>query len=247
MARSDFGITWDDRELKGFELDLKTFAHKAFPHATKRMLNDTAFAGQKIARKKIIPAKFVQRAKGKGGAAGSVLVNRATGLKPSQQRSEMGSIQKFMADQEFGSVRRGSGTRGKPIPTQFARRAKVRNRLVATVNRLERIRLNAGPRRASFNRRRFANTGQRLMVRVKQARDSGSKFFFLDHPTKPGIYKFVRGKIKLISFMGKKSVTLRPRPWLAPTVKVTGPLMPVFYKRRLKEQLKRHGLKMRIL
>ena len=40
----------DTREIAQYEDDLKEFAAKAFPFATRKTINDGAFAGQRIAR-----------------------------------------------------------------------------------------------------------------------------------------------------------------------------------------------------
>jgi len=91
-------IKINDDDLKQFESDLKTFAKRAYPFATKNTINRGAFEAQKLYRRNaddsmIHRNKFTRQ---------SIQVEQARTLNVSRQAATVGSIAPYMEDQEFG-------------------------------------------------------------------------------------------------------------------------------------------------
>ncbi len=109
-------LSVDDKEIKRFERDLKTFASRAYPFATKATINTAAFETQKVARKRIrrimtLRNKFTRQ---------SIQVEQARGLNVNTQAAVVGSTQDYMETQEFGGTVRRRGKEGVPIKTSFS-------------------------------------------------------------------------------------------------------------------------------
>lgn len=229
----------DDSEIKQMESDLKTFAERAFPFATKNTLNRSAFEGQKIARRNI-DAKMTQRNK---FSKQSVQVEQSRTLNVARQSSSMGSIADYMKDQEFGKIIKKSGKKGVPIATSYAagqsEGAQPRTRLPRKANTLAAIQLRNKRTRSKTRR-------QRNLIVIKEAAQSGRKYIFLDLGRSKGIFKVVGGKrrpkIKMVWSMREQSVVVPRNPWLKPAADKVQKLMPEFYRDALKFQLKRQGL-----
>ena len=91
----------DTHNIRQLERDLKTFALKAFPFATRKTLNDAAFQAQRIARvdvkeRMILRNQFTTR---------SIQVRQTKTLQVSRQKAAVGSTANYMEDQEFGAVK----------------------------------------------------------------------------------------------------------------------------------------------
>ena len=229
----------NDDDLKQYESDLKTFANRAFPFASKNTLNRSAFEAQKISRNNI-DAKMVQRNK---FTKQSIQVEQSRTLNVAHQSSSVGSIADYMKDQEFGKVIRKSGKEGVPIATSYAagqsEGAQPRTRLPRKANTMAAIQLRSRRTRGKTRR-------QRNLVVIKEAAQSGRKYIFLDLGRSKGIFKVIGGKrkpkIKMIWSMREQSIVIPRNPWLKPVVNRVQKLMPTFYRDSLVFQLKRQGL-----
>ena len=229
----------DDSDLKQYESDLKTFANRAFPFATKNTLNRSAFEAQKVARNNV-DSKMIQRNR---FTKQSIQVEQSRTLNISRQSSSVGSIADYMKDQEFGKVIRKSGKEGVPIATSYAagqsEGAQPRTRLPRKANALASIQLRNKRTRGKTRR-------QRNLIVIKEAAQSGRKYIFLDLGRSKGIFKVVGGmrkpKIKMVWSMREQSVVIPRNPWLQPAVKRVQKRMPEFYRDSLVFQLKRQGL-----
>lgn len=239
LWHSDGMITVDDKDLKQLESDLKTFAIRAYPFATKATLNRSAFDAQKRVRA-LIRNKMITRNK---FTMKSIQVEQAKTLRVSDQEAVVGSIASYMEDQEFGGTKTKGGKVGVAIATTSAsgegRGVQPRRRLPRRPNKKSAIKL-------SKNRFRVKSKKQEIFLRVRQAAKTGRKFIFLDLQKHPGIYRVAGGKrkpkINLVHDMSRKSVRIPARPTFAPATRSTEKQMPRFYKEAVTFQLKRHNL-----
>ena len=232
-------IIVDDEEIKQFESDLKTFAARAYPFATKETLNTAAFSAKEGAvvntrNQMITRNKFTEN---------SWKVEKVQGLNVSRQHSVVGSVAPYMERQEFGGTKRKSGKTGVPIPTPAASGESEgvlpRRRVVPRSRALGRITLrNSGVKAFSKKQKNF--------LKVKFTAKSGRKFVFLDFQRHPGIYRVEGGvkntEIKLMWDMSKESVIIPRNPVLGPAVEDARRIMPFLYREALEFQLKRQGL-----
>ena len=228
--------TIDTKNFKQLEKILKKYRKKALPFAQKNTLNTAAFDTMKNA-KKVIKKKFINRNK---WTINSVRVNKVRGLNTKTMKSSVGSLQEYMATQEFG------GTKTKPaIQTSYSsgegESAKPRKKLPRRANKLANIQLR--------NRRRKGKSArQKNFIAVREAAKSGDKYVYLERlkRNKKGIFKVIGGKrrprVKMVADLSRQSVKIKRRPWLQPSVKRTGKNMKSIYVDKLKEQVVRHGL-----
>lgn len=226
------------KEIKKFERDLKGFAHKAYPFATKNTVNTAAFRAQKLA-KRDIEIKMVLR---NSHARQSIQVEQSTTLKVSRQAAVIGSTADYMEDQEFGTTIVSKGKKGVSIPTGYSAGQEgqsPRTRLPRKPNKLVNIRLKHSRRKLKTRRARNA-------ARLREAASSGHKYIYLDLGKSEGIFKVIGGKrnprIKMIHDMSRKSVVIPRNPWLKPVVDTVQVLIPKIYRDALVFQLKRQGL-----
>ena len=231
-------ITIDDKEIRKLERDLKTFASRAFPFASKATINGGAFMAQKTARKDI-EIKMVTRNR---FTVGSVRVEQTRTLNVNRQLAVVGSIAKYMADQEFGGVNVRTGSEGVAIPTGYSagqENQQPRTKLPRRPNKLANIQLKR--RRGKATSRK-----QRNVAAVKAAATSSNKFVFLDLGKRKGIFKVVGGKrkpkLKMIHDLTRTSTPIPKNPWLKPAVDDTRQKMPAIYIKALRFQLKRQGI-----
>lgn len=229
----------DTEEIKQFESDLKTFASRAYPFATKNTLNRSAFDAQKNYRENarsdmVLRNKFTER---------SIRVEQTRKLNVRRQAAIVGSEADYMEDQEFGTTISKAGKVGVPIPTSVAsgegEGAQPRRRAVPRSRRMGNISLRNNSVKGKTKK-------QINFLKVKQTAKSGRKFVFLDTGRHPGIYRITGGvrrpKVKLMWDMSKESVVVPRNPMLAPAVVATERKMPEFYRDSLIFQLKRQRL-----
>ena len=228
----------DDSDIKEMEADLKAFAHRAYPFATKSTVNKAAFTTQQTARK-IVRVKMVARNK---FSEQSIQVDQARTLQVSRQAATVGSIADYMADQEFGSVKTKTGKEGVSIATGYSagqQDAQPRTRLPRKANKLQ----NIGLRK---RRKRGSSRKQQNLIAIKVAAKTGRKYVFLDLGKRKGIFKVIGGKrrpkIKMVHDMTRQSVVIPRNPWLKPAVDIVTHMIPKFYKDALTFQAKRQGL-----
>lgn len=232
-------ITINDKDIKRFERQLKTFKKQAYPFATKATLNTSAFksrgfAQDGIKRKMTLRNRFTLQ---------SIRVEQARGLNVDKQRSFMGSIADYMADQEFGTTKIKKGKRGVPLPTSFAagqgQDAQPRTRLPKRANKLQTIALRN-------RRKKGSSRKQQNLIAIKQAAASSRKFVYLHLDRTEGIFKVVGGKrkprIKMVYNLSHTAVRIPRTPWLSPAIAKTTPFMAGIYRDALLFQVRRHGL-----
>lgn len=226
------------QDVKQYESDLKTFARRAYPFATKATINQAAFETRRRAQADI-ESDFVLRNK---YTTRSVRVEQARTLNVRHQEAIVGSVAKYLATQEFGGVER-SGGKHKPIATTYSagqgRGQQPRTRMPRRPNRLQAIKL----------KRRGRKTGsrvQRNVVAVKQAAAGSDKYVYLDLGRRQGIFKVTGGKrrprVNMVWDMSRLSVRVPRHPWLRPATLATQRHIPEYYRAALLYQLRRQGI-----
>lgn len=227
----------NDREIKNFESDLKTFARRALPFATKNTLNQAGFHARKLAQrdiqvKMVLRNTFTKR---------SIQVEPTRTLNINRQATTVGSTAPYMEDQEFGATKNKTGSEGVTIATGYSagqENQRPRTRLPRKPNKLQNIRLK--------HRRKQGSRKQRNAQAIQQAASSSNKFTFLDLGRRKGIFKITgsrkRIKIKMVWDMTRQSVKIPANPWLKPVVDTTVVKIPEFYRKSLIFQLKRNNL-----
>jgi hypothetical protein len=227
----------DLEDWKELENRLALVKNRAIPFATKAMVNDAAFDARKEAISIVEDRMVLKNAWTKK----SIRVQKETTLNIARQASKIGSTEEYMADQEFGTTKRGRGRHGVSIPTGYAagqEGQRPRTRLAQKANRIQNIKLRRNRRGSS---RKIRN-----MIAVKQAAARGNKYVFLDTGRKKMIAKVLGGKkrpkVKMVQDLSHKIVVIRPNPWLGTAVARVIPRMPGFYKTALIYQLRRLGV-----
>lgn len=232
-------IDVDIKDVKRYERDLKTFAHRAFPFATKETVNRSAFQSQKFV-KKDLKSRFILRNQ---FTLQSIQIDQAKTLNVSRQVALMGSTADYMEDQEFGGTRIKKGRKGIPIATSYAAGQGLsrnpRTRLPIKANKLKNIILKRRKRQSGSRK-------LRNLIAIKQAASSGNKHLFLDLGKKKGIFEVVGGereaKLRMVWDLTEQNVTIRKQPSIKPAVDRTIPLILGFYKESLIFQLRRFNL-----
>jgi hypothetical protein len=229
----------DDSDIKKLEADIKTFASRSLPFATKKTLNDAAFAAMKMSRADI-KSNMVTR---NSFTVSSVRVNQARTLNIGRQAATVGSTADYMEDQEFGATKQKKGKEGVNIPTSYSagqgEGAGVRTRLPRKANKMAMI--NLGNKRIRAQSRKQQN-----LIAIQQAATTGRKFVFLELQRSKGIFKVVGGKrrpkIKMVHDLSRNSVIIPKNPWLKPAFDDAARMVPAFYADALRFQAKRNGL-----
>lgn len=228
-----------DRDIKNLEKDLQAFAHRAYPFATRKTLNDGAFQARSIAQADIKSSMTLRNR----FTLQSIQVDQARTLRVSRQEATIGSIADYMEDQEFGAVKSKTGSEGVVIATSYSsgegENATPRTRLPRKPNRMANIQL-------SKRRKKGAGRKQQNIAAIKGAAKSGRKYVFLDLGRSKGIFKVTGGKrrpkIKMVHDMSRGSVFIPANPWLKPAFDEAARMVPAFYADALRFQLRRHGL-----
>lgn len=232
-----FGV--DTKNIKQMERDLKTFASKAYPFATRKTVNDAAFQAQRIAR---VDVKDNMTNRNRFTVQ-SIQVEQTRTLQVSQQAAVVGSIADYMEDQEFGAVKSKTGKEGVTIATPYSsgegENAQPRTRLPRKPNRMQSIALQKRRKKGSSRKRQN-------FIAIRQAAATGRKFVFLDLGRRKGIFRVTggkrRSKIKMVHDMTKQSVVIPKNPWLKPAFDETTRMLPAFYADALRFQLRRRNI-----
>jgi len=234
----------DDKETKRLEKELGVLRDRAFPFATKETLNRTAFVAQKMYRRNI-QRKLTTRNK---YTEQSIRVEMAKGLSIRNQMSVVGSIADYMEDQEFSGIKSKTGKHGVAITTSFAsgegRGAQPRKRLAKKKNKMRNIRLTK-------TRSRAKNKKQAIVLKIKQAINTGNRTIFHDFGNgSRGILRVVGGRkghtkgarLEMIQDMSKRTVTIPKTPLLKPAYEKATLMMPRIYRDSLRFQIKRYNI-----
>jgi hypothetical protein len=231
-------ITIDDKQIKKYERDLKTFANRAYPFATRQTINSAAFKARGIAQGNVRSGMIIRNK----WTEKSIRVTKAGTLNVSRQVAIVGSLAPYMETQEFGGTQHSSSGKTVAIATGYAagqEGQQPRTRLPRRPNKMATIQLQ--------KRRKAGGTKkQQNFIAIREAATSGSKFLYLDLGRSKGIFKVTGGKrkpkIKMVHDLSRRSVVIPKNPWLAPAVQDTKQFIPGLYKDALEFQLQRNSL-----
>lgn len=198
--------------------------------AERNTVNDLAFETQKLSRENI-RNDFTTRNK---WTERSVQVDRATSLGMS---SEVGSVESYMADQEFGAEHTDGTAIARPAASGESNRARTRRKVVRKANRMTSIRLK---RKVQWQGSRAATNAAAL----KKAKADGERFVFLDRgPRNRGIYRVMgtknKPKARMVQDLSRKTHVVPRNPWLRPATERAVTRGQEFFARRLAQQLRR--------
>jgi len=210
--------------IKGLNKVIKQYQkmEKKFPTLRRNTLNDMARDAQKNA-KKFVGKEFINRNK---FTLRSIIFRKATNSPSSS--SAVGSLQKYMADQEFGNASLKVGH----IPTQKARVTKSRRRVVRGPNKINR--LGGATRRAS------GIVAVRQQIRNARIRNDKSvmKLNFMGKKGRvKGLFRLEGSKkrtITMIQDLRKSHVTIKKKQWLEPSTRKTLKKGQKIFKKNLK-------------
>lgn len=228
-------ITVDNKDLKKYERDLKTFASRAYPYATRHTVNSAAFKARGIAQDNVWE-NMVTRNK---WTERSIQVGKTGTLNVQRQAAIVGSIEDYMETQEFGGTETSSSGKGVAIATGYAagqEGQRPRTRLPRRPNTMQAIQLQK-------RKKRGTSRAQQNFIAVREAAASGAKFLYLDLGRRRGIFRVLGGKrkprIKMVHDLTRASVVIPKNPWLAPAVSATEKYIPEIYRDALVFQLQR--------
>ena len=228
-------IKIDAREIRELERDLKVFAKKAMPYATRNTLTGTAFYGRKMARS-IMGAKFTLRNK---HFQRGVRVTPARGINIRSQQAALGHIDPEGRRQEFGDT-----IRDPAIATQYSagqRRYQIpRTRLTRAPHKLKRIQAPV---------KQKSRSKQHLVAAVREAaarKTPSQRYAVLRTRRGQQVFKILGGKrkptLQSVADVSRDAVKIPPRPWLAPAVKLAQRESPRIYLKSLQYQARRNRL-----
>jgi hypothetical protein len=233
-------IGFDDKGLKKFNQRLQIASKRAMPFAVKSAIDGLAFEARREWQNEI-DEKFVQRNK---FTRSSIRVEKSSGLDVEKMNSKVGSIAKYMDEQELGGIKKAKGKHGVVIATSYSsgegENATVRRKLPRAMNTMKRIQLK--------NRKAGAlSRVQRNVIAVNQAIKNNDKYVFIDTGRKKFIARVVKkgrkgASIKMVHDMTKKTVKIKKNPTMKPAVARAERKLPQLYKKSLQFQLKRLGL-----
>tara|TARA_R100000541_G_C1896282_1_gene83896 strand:- start:99 stop:779 length:681 start_codon:yes stop_codon:yes gene_type:complete len=222
-------IEFDTRELHRLEENLRRLNAKGVHFAERNTINDQAFATQTEARA-AIRSEFVNRNR---WTERSVQVDRARSLSDS---AEVGSTERYMAHQEFGHTKMENTHIATPAASGESPRARTRRRPVRRANRMTSITLKR-QQRAGMSRK------QQNIVAVKEAKETGRKFVFLQRGQERGIYKVFgtkrKPKTRKIQDLSRRVAVIPRNPWLMPSTTTVVAASHRFYFKHLQQQLDR--------
>lgn len=200
-------ITLDDRQIKRFENDLKQFAEKAYPFATRDTLNKAAFDAQRRGRDNISTGMIVRNRY----TLQSIQVERAQTLKLSSQTAIVGSVASYLATQEFGGAVRGHG-KNQPIATSYSAGqgddTRPRTRLPRANNLMKAIALQR-----TRSRKPRSRAGM-VALAIHQAKAEGRQFVYLNLGRRQGIFRVLgtraKPRIRMVWDLSHRSVRAPP-------------------------------------
>lgn len=221
------------------EKDLKLFAKRALPFATKNTLNQAAFQTQRttktdLRKNLVLRNRFTEQ---------SVRVEQTRTLNIRRQAAVVGSIAGYMEDQEFGGVKSKKGKEGVAIATSYSAGqgddTQPRTKLPRKPNKLENIKLR-------HRRTKGKSKRQKNLIAVRSAAKSGDKYVYLDLNRRRGLFRVLGGKrkprVKMVHDLTNRSIRVPKKPWLRPAVQRTERQLTEIHKKSLLFQLRRQNI-----
>lgn len=194
--------------LTGFKKLKKAMkrAEASMPSVRAATLNNMAFNAMALARSKTIKDVMTTRNKFTAGSVRFIKARKVAG-----SVSVVGSVQGYMAEQEFGKASKEVSH----VPTDDARIQKSRARVPSTRQRM---------RRKNWGRPGVILGNRQAMIAIKAAQSEGEKGpFFMQIRGKRGIQRGLyrlRGtggnSLRMFHNVSINRVNLKARPWLRP-------------------------------
>lgn len=239
-------MTVDTSDVEDYERRLNRYTRHGHAFAMRNTLNDLAFYTMRRGRH-YVKENFLNRNR---WTERSVQARKARGIDVNRMFSEAGSVEDYMADQEFGGIRRPHHGRTASIPSTSAAGQSISNiprkRTVRRANRLDQIKLKS---KRYERKTRGMREKQRAVVTMAIARREGEKFVYLQLPwgkRAKGIFRLMGSrrnpKIRLIHDMSRRYVVIKKRPWLNPATDDALKRGNKFYVRQARRQLRRAQL-----
>jgi hypothetical protein len=187
----------------------------------------------------------------------SVTWDRATQRNIKDMESHVGSVQKYMKEQEEGFSTEASGQFGVALATRFAAGetgAGARTKTIRSRNYLQKL----NPVKAfgfNFPVRKGGNPKSAVLIAAWRSIQQGSRVIFIDRRRdhwhrKTGFYKVIGGtkknmdgmKIKLLYAADRKRTITKAHKWLDPvTDKIGGQVDEYYFKALDREMAKSKG------
>lgn len=223
------------KQVKEMEARLGEMKSIAVPFAVRSTMNAAAFQAQTVARRgikrnMILRNKFSVR---------SIQVEATKDLK--RPEAVIGSVAKYMSDQEFGTTKSKKGKVGVPLTTSYAsgegQGTQPRKKLARKPNQLRNIMLRKSSRRRGKTRK------QRNLIAVREAAGSTNKLVYLRTGRTKAIFRVLGGKrrprLKMLYNLKHQSVRIPRNPWLRPAVLKVGKRLPQIHFLSLQFQFRK--------
>lgn len=227
----------DVRQFRELAARFEQLSSRSLPYAMRNALNAVAFDARtewqrRIARSMTLRNKYTER---------SLRVVKVQSNRIDAMEARVGSTLDYMAKQELGGRETSKGKHGVPIPTSSAAgqsmKARPRTRSVRRKNYLSAIHL---ARSVGGSRQR------RNAVAIKMAKSRTGGVAYLDLGKRKGLFAIPKGKRakpRMLYDLTRKTVTVRPRPTLEPTVHAIGPRVLMHAERAIQYELARAAAK----
>lgn len=197
--------------------------------AQRNTINGQAFATQRNARKHVTK-EMINRNR---WTVGSIRVDTAKSLRDS---AVAGSTERYMANQEFGHTDTQHTAIATPAASGEPIRAPVRRKVVRRANRMSAITLKGSKTLAALTAK------QRNIAALKDAKEHGHKFVFMQRGKVRGIYKVMgtkkKPKARKVQDLSRKVAVINRNPWLRPST-VSQRETSAIYFDQLRRQLRR--------
>lgn len=230
-------ITVSTRQIAELAKRFDQLGERAIPFAMRNTLNAVAFDARsewikRIKRSMTLRNRYTEK---------SVRVERVSRQVIEHMESRVGSGLEYMAKQEEGGQERAKGKHGVPIPTSSAagqaRKTRPRTKLVRQKNYLSAIHLRRGL---------TGSRKQRNAAAIRLARKNAGGVVYLDLGKRKGLFSVPSGpraKPRMLYDLSSKTVRVRARPTLEPTVRTVGPRILLHAERAIAFELQRVAAK----
>jgi hypothetical protein len=228
----------DMLEIEDLEKELEVFKKRALPFATRSTLTTAAWRGR-AEQQELIGRKLVERNK---WTRGSISAEPAKSLVIRKQQSAFGSTEKYMVRTEEGGTERGKAGKALAIPTGYSagqENARPRTKLPRKPHKMRNIRLTKAKTRGRSRK-------QRNFLLVRDAKARNIKYIFMDLGRRKGVFRVLgskrKPKLKMVADVSQKAIRIPPTPTLKPAFKKVSRELDDIYRRKLLEQIRRHGI-----
>lgn len=227
----------DVRQFRELAARFEQLSSRSLPYAMRNALNAVAFDARaewqtRIARSLTLRNKYTER---------SIRVVKVQSNRLTEMQARVGSTLDYMAKQELGGQETSKGKHGVPIPTSsaagMAMKARPRTKQVRRKNYLSAIQLaqsTGGSRK------------QRNAAAIRGAKTKTGGVAYLDLGKRKGLFAIPKGsraKPRMLYDLTHKTVTVRPRPTLGPTVQTVGPRVVMHAERAIAYEVARAAAK----